>query len=248
MTDEIEWGPWIEHDGRAPQLWSSRQWPVCHTVVEDQPGKINFSGGTISPRDPRFYWAWRRVRTGWFKSTRCRICDDPAYAPIIRYRLGRPRAQSIAFTRLADIVATPSQPVTGPEGPRRPAPLPYHPAGRLGRLRPGEKGGMPGFQGSGEYVCRQYLTAHSGRLGRLGRVFPPYVCAREKHGAGVTIPSILHRQSETISHHVWGKHPPYTPQPPQTSDKILEDMANHRENYRQSSSLFQPDILPSLPP
>ena len=41
---------------------------------------------------PGFYWRWTRVKTGWFKSERRRVCLDPKYAPVIAIRITKPRA------------------------------------------------------------------------------------------------------------------------------------------------------------
>lgn len=41
----------------------------------------------------------------WFESERRRVCDQPAYAPIIRIRIAKPPAKTA--DRLAEIVANP---------------------------------------------------------------------------------------------------------------------------------------------
>lgn len=103
MSD-MEWGPYIEHDGGG----------VPPTPVGNATIKVFFDSGTglIVPGDgfdapgwPGFFWRWKRVRIGWFKTELRRVCDDPAYAPIRGYRLRKPRLT--AATRLAEIVATP---------------------------------------------------------------------------------------------------------------------------------------------
>lgn len=117
----IEWGPWIEHDGARPASWSKTAgWPYVQLQVLSggRDLRTKSADGMTGPDDPRFYWRWRRVRTRWFISELRRVCDDPAYAPAIRYRFGRPR--SVAADRLAEIAATPLQSITGPEGPKRP--------------------------------------------------------------------------------------------------------------------------------
>jgi hypothetical protein len=83
-----EWGPWIEHDGAAP-VWKDR------AFVRLKVGGAGFVTPLNEPSgwdDPGFFWRWRRVKTGWFRSELRRVCDDPAYAPIIAYRIRRPRA------------------------------------------------------------------------------------------------------------------------------------------------------------
>lgn len=54
---------------------------------------------------PGFFWRWQRVRVGWFKHEFRRVCDDPAFAPIKRYRIQKPRSSAVSL--LAGIVAKP---------------------------------------------------------------------------------------------------------------------------------------------
>lgn len=95
MSDEIELGPWIEHDGKYPQPLEDAM--PCRI-------RVKFSGGgrTKSPfeqahdgRDihsPCFIWKMRRRPWPWSEPRP--ICDDPAYAPIIRYRIGKPKPRA----------------------------------------------------------------------------------------------------------------------------------------------------------
>lgn len=114
MSDEIEWGPWIEHDGGAG--------PNVTAPVE-----ITHLGAGIAPKNgeyadclhPSYIWKWKTVRVGWFRRERRRVCDNPAYAPIIRYRIGKHKGRSAAMDRLAEIVDMPHRPITAPEGPTR---------------------------------------------------------------------------------------------------------------------------------
>jgi hypothetical protein len=110
-----DWGPWIEHDGARPTVWECRGRDLWVRVAYEglRPGV----GDTVSPSYPGFYWRWRRVRVGWFRSEWRRVCDDPAYAPIVRYRFSRPPGQE-ALKRLHQI-ARGVRPVEGPEGPVR---------------------------------------------------------------------------------------------------------------------------------
>jgi hypothetical protein len=86
MSDE--WGPWIELDGAQPliPLGVSLKVAVLGSGIRPEPGAV------VSLSWPGFYWRWRTVRVGLFRSERRRVCDDPSYAPIIRYRIRRPRA------------------------------------------------------------------------------------------------------------------------------------------------------------
>ena len=98
MADE--WGPWIEHDGAG----------VC--VPGGSVLQVKFGGPGLMPDDfaklsleayPGFFWRWKRVKTGWFSSEMRRVCDDPAYAPIIRYRIRKPRGMVVLEGLLADL-------------------------------------------------------------------------------------------------------------------------------------------------
>lgn len=119
MTDDIEWGPWIDHDGKAPFEWQSG----LHIWVFQQKGGRSFSPYEMardvrSPDSP--CWFWEMKRGPWPWSTPRPVCHDPAYSPIIRYRWGKPRARSQAVERLADLVASPDAPIpAAPEGPKR---------------------------------------------------------------------------------------------------------------------------------
>ena len=94
------WGPWIAHDGAVPSI-------PLGSVVE-----VLFQGPGVKPEEgsvcdltamPGFYWRWKRVRIGWFSSEMRRVCDDPAYAPVIRYRIRRPRGMVVLDRILADL-------------------------------------------------------------------------------------------------------------------------------------------------
>ena len=98
-----EWGPWIEHDGAEPQGLPRRA-NIQVAVLADG---ISPEDGTVVFQDhPSFFWRWRRVRTGWFRSELRPVCDDPAYAPIIAYRIRRPDA----LRKLIDLAANPPAP------------------------------------------------------------------------------------------------------------------------------------------
>jgi hypothetical protein len=94
-----EWGPWIEHDGAVPLIPCPRQIQV--TVLP--PGTVPQAFSTVYPDWPGFYWRWRRVKTGLFSSEKRRVCDDPSYAPILRYRIRKPRGLTILENLIADL-------------------------------------------------------------------------------------------------------------------------------------------------
>ncbi len=105
MTDE--WGPWIEHDGARPVIPKD----VNNIQYKLQtPGigvPIHFPSVADAEAWPGFYWRWRDVKVGWFKTERRRVCDDPAYAPIRRYRFCKPPTLSVGMQMLQSIVADP---------------------------------------------------------------------------------------------------------------------------------------------
>ena len=91
MDKGEEWGPWIEHDGAEPSIPNLARFECRFT---DGLGKLVFAEGAEIDTStfPGFFWRWKTVRAGWFRSERKRVCDNPAYAPIIRYRIRKPRA------------------------------------------------------------------------------------------------------------------------------------------------------------
>jgi hypothetical protein len=62
----------------------------------------------MSPDWPGFFWRWKRVRVSWFRTELRRVCDQPDYAPIIRYRIRKPKGfailERIAANPLAETV------------------------------------------------------------------------------------------------------------------------------------------------
>lgn len=97
---------WIMHDGSGGPRVLHRQIIELSYDLREADGKVTIEGvDCISPSWPGFFWRWKRVRTGWFKSEMRRICDDPTYAPIRAYRLKKPRLT--AAERLAEIAAHP---------------------------------------------------------------------------------------------------------------------------------------------
>lgn len=95
------WGAWIVHDGAAP---------AC--LPDGYVFELEYAGAGRGVRDwsvvdlsrwPGMFWRWRRVRVGWFRSELRRVCDDPAYAPIGRYRLRRQRGMVVLERLLAEV-------------------------------------------------------------------------------------------------------------------------------------------------
>lgn len=101
-----EWGPWIDHDGGKGPVVPRTQRIQVRMLNREAAGKICVSDfDAITSDFPWFFWRWRHVRTGWFKTERRRVCDDPAYAPIEAYRIRKPR-RTVADL-LSEIAARP---------------------------------------------------------------------------------------------------------------------------------------------
>ncbi|WP_395543257.1 hypothetical protein [Neotabrizicola sp. sgz301269] len=103
MSDEIEWGPWIEHDGKGCQLADGE---FVHGVEADGEEWMDFIKKRENAPGEVDVWDWEDCagNFGW-------------HLRLIRYRIRKPR--STAMDRLAEIVANPSTPITAPEGPTR---------------------------------------------------------------------------------------------------------------------------------
>lgn len=101
---DADWGPWIVHDGfGGPPVEAATRAQVQYRA--DEAEGLLIATESITASFPGFYWRWKRVRIGWFKTELRRVCDDPDYAPIWRYRLMKPR--STAVDLLTGIVAKP---------------------------------------------------------------------------------------------------------------------------------------------
>ncbi len=97
---EGEWGPLIRHDGAAPMAPTPCR---LHVYFEDTSGLMPQPDGKLHPDWPGFYWRWKAVRTGWFKTERKRVCDNPDYAPIIAYRVWKPGGLVVLERLLEDL-------------------------------------------------------------------------------------------------------------------------------------------------
>lgn len=100
-----EWGPWIEHDGAEPSLREGFIYQ-CNFRL---PGIMPKEHAELDSRSwPGFYWRWKQVRVGLLRTEKRRVCDDPSYAPVVRYRVKRP----LALRQLIDLVENlPADPV-----------------------------------------------------------------------------------------------------------------------------------------
>jgi hypothetical protein len=93
MSDNDEWGPWIDHDGACLRGVLPAN---CHLQVQHLGSGIRArEGEVVNFNWPGFFWRWRTVRTGLFSSELSRVCDDPQFCPIVRYRIRKPRGLTI---------------------------------------------------------------------------------------------------------------------------------------------------------
>jgi hypothetical protein len=100
----MAWGPWIYYDGAGPK----------GVIPQDRRLLLRFDGGGIKPVNgaaiplswPGLYWRMKPApgwRWPWQPVRYVRVCDDPAYAPIVAYRLHKPRGMEILEEILADL-------------------------------------------------------------------------------------------------------------------------------------------------
>jgi hypothetical protein len=98
-----EWSPWVEHDGGS--IIGRIPTPCRIDYISEMSGIYLSTDERGLPDDwPGFLWRWKQVRVGWFKTELKRVCDDPEYAAVIRYRIRKPRGLSI----LERVVANPA--------------------------------------------------------------------------------------------------------------------------------------------
>lgn len=104
MSDDVEWGPWVEHDGKGCPCVGV----YVHTVRRNGQEQFIIAGARcaalgVDPNGPDSAWVWGGAK--------------PGYDDIIRYRIRKPRALRDLITLAADPYAPP--PVIHPEGPVR---------------------------------------------------------------------------------------------------------------------------------
>ncbi len=90
MTDE--WGPWIKHDGAFPDAIEALPDGATFQALFQADSGFAPDEGDMGPLHQCFFWRWRDVRVGWFRTERRRVCDDPIFAPVVYYRVRKPRA------------------------------------------------------------------------------------------------------------------------------------------------------------
>lgn len=106
------------------------------------------------------------------------------------------------------------------------------------------EGGCVPIWGAGEILTDQQLAACLGRMGRMGRMFLAYACARAIPGFG----GPLHqRWGQSSFYTLPEKVPPYPPYPPFSKGKSLKGLRNVCRLIAGTSSLSLHSILPILP-
>ncbi|MEB3214491.1 MAG: hypothetical protein VKL39_24295 [Leptolyngbyaceae bacterium] len=116
MSDDVEYGPWIDHDGRGFP-WGivgdhrARGFKYLLTA-HLRPGRVQTPWEQANPgKGDTEHPGWTWKRSGWFGRGKW-IASDPEYARIVRYRFGKPRAKSAQFEVLAEIAALNRDPVS----------------------------------------------------------------------------------------------------------------------------------------
>jgi len=98
MTDDSEFGPWIQHDGKGCPCVGQ----PCEVLFQD--GRADKSCGQ-PPNPTGRSWSW-------VIENRTRTCLDPAYEPITHFRIRKPRALLDLIQMVADLPAV-KQPAPG---------------------------------------------------------------------------------------------------------------------------------------
>lgn len=112
MSDEYEYSPWIEHDGKgAPHDVVARfdAWPMIQRRFSCESGRRCFtlmeqSRDEASLKNPGWAWRWKG---GLFRKRR-RVCVDPDYRPIVEYRFVRrkpPAAETSESFEMLRVIA-----------------------------------------------------------------------------------------------------------------------------------------------
>lgn len=103
MSDEADWGPWVDHDGRGCPLPVGT---VIEGVFERRPGRYVIAVGTVGPHDMGLSWDW-----SWWMQ---RAPDGFLVSRLIRYRVRRPKALRDLIA-LVETLPAPVQPTRMPE-------------------------------------------------------------------------------------------------------------------------------------
>lgn len=120
---DIEWGPWIEHDGASFPLarvykdgWRFVRLRQDGPDMVPDPVPANWGG---------FFWQWKG---GLFRARR-RVCLRAGFVPVIAYKLGRPK-QPRAMERLRQLADAPGDHLVAPPPAERARPVPVREVAR----------------------------------------------------------------------------------------------------------------------
>lgn len=117
MSDDIEWGPWIEHDGDPGSIDIPPHDKVGIQCTDDG---IQIEGSVGRTCHPCFSWSLRIKSLFPFK--RVPVCRNALYAPVLRYRFGwrkSAESQSEAAKQIRAIASDPSTPLVETKEPKR---------------------------------------------------------------------------------------------------------------------------------
>lgn len=106
MSEDVELSPWIEHDGKGfphevvARFKDSEGWTTISRRAPTESGErldtpIEQAERRVDSLSPAWSWRWK----GGLLRKRRRVCIDPEYHPVIKYRFERrkpPAAESSA--------------------------------------------------------------------------------------------------------------------------------------------------------
>ena len=108
MSDEYDWTPWVDHDGKGCPLGLIEHMHAKGftrmTRTFDGSGRTHTPGEQAtptgwSPDHPG--WTWKR--SGWFGRGYW-IASDPACSRVIKYRFGRPKPKALEKSASVDLL------------------------------------------------------------------------------------------------------------------------------------------------
>lgn len=119
-------GEWIDHDGAYPSLLQAvfgigRKIEIIITTGDKGLTPKHFGPDfEVTTSYEGFFWRWHVKRKGIFGRKKVAICDNEAFAPIMRYRIvfltseAKQEAQT-EIEKLRGLARDPQGPITGPE-------------------------------------------------------------------------------------------------------------------------------------
>lgn len=116
------YGPWIEHDGKGlpwdiisdAKRRGGLRWDRCFSEDRDLRQRTSFeqaNPGESDPDSPTYVWTYRRSFLPPF--ARRRVCADPNYSPLLKYRFIFDTPPSAQVEMLREIVLDPPSELIG---------------------------------------------------------------------------------------------------------------------------------------